>query len=61
VIHGDGAGKDQLPAHARMLNLAGAGHLPMTDDPAAVASLIARTAEPDTGRQGADGIAAELP
>lgn len=43
---------DQLPAHTRVLPLAGTGHVPMTDDPTAVAALIGRTAQPTTGRQG---------
>jgi pimeloyl-ACP methyl ester carboxylesterase len=34
----------QLPAHARVLPLPGTGHVPMTDDPLAVAALIGRTA-----------------
>jgi pimeloyl-ACP methyl ester carboxylesterase len=34
----------QLPAHTRLLPLPGTGHVPMTDDPLAVASLIGRTA-----------------
>jgi pimeloyl-ACP methyl ester carboxylesterase len=41
---------DQLPAHTRVLPLPGTGHVPMTDDPIAVASLIAGTACPDTAR-----------
>jgi pimeloyl-ACP methyl ester carboxylesterase len=34
---------DQLPPHAEVLQLPGAGHLPMSDDPAAVAGVIATT------------------
>jgi pimeloyl-ACP methyl ester carboxylesterase len=50
---------DQLPAHTRVLPLPRTGHVPMTDDPLAVASLIGRTAHPDTGRQAVDDSAAE--
>jgi pimeloyl-ACP methyl ester carboxylesterase len=46
---------DQLPSHTRLLSLAGTGHVPMTDDPLAVASLIAHTAHPDTGLHAFDG------
>ena len=49
----------QLPVHTRVLPLPGTGHVPMTDDPVAVASLIGRTAHPRTGRQAADDIAAD--
>jgi pimeloyl-ACP methyl ester carboxylesterase len=49
---------DQLPAHTRVLPLPGTGHVPMTDDPLAVASLIAGTAHPDTALRAA-GHAAE--
>jgi pimeloyl-ACP methyl ester carboxylesterase len=34
----------QLPPHTRSATLPGCGHLPMADDPAAVAALITRTA-----------------
>jgi len=37
---------DQLPSQSRVVPLAGTGHVPMTDDPLAVASLIAHTAHP---------------
>jgi pimeloyl-ACP methyl ester carboxylesterase len=50
---------DQLPAHTRVLPLPGTGHVPMTDDPFAVASLIGRTAHTATGLQAVDDIAAE--
>jgi pimeloyl-ACP methyl ester carboxylesterase len=51
---------DQLPAHTRVVPLAGTGHMPMTDDPAAVASLITRTAQAeDSGLHDVDGIAAK--
>jgi pimeloyl-ACP methyl ester carboxylesterase len=40
----------QLPPHTRSATLPGCGHLPMADDPAAVAALITRTAtQADTG------------
>jgi pimeloyl-ACP methyl ester carboxylesterase len=51
---------DQLPAHTRVRPLPRTGHVPMTDDPLAVASLIGRTAHPGTGRQTVDDSAAEL-
>jgi pimeloyl-ACP methyl ester carboxylesterase len=35
---------DQLPSHTRSVPLPGTGHVPMTDDPLAVAGLIADTA-----------------
>jgi pimeloyl-ACP methyl ester carboxylesterase len=35
---------DQLPPHAKAGTLPGCGHVPMADDPAAVAALITRTA-----------------
>jgi pimeloyl-ACP methyl ester carboxylesterase len=35
---------EQLPPHTRSATLPGCGHLPMADDPAAVAALITRTA-----------------
>jgi pimeloyl-ACP methyl ester carboxylesterase len=35
---------DELPAHTRIGALPGCGHVPMTDDPAAVAGLIRRSA-----------------
>ena len=34
---------DQLPAGTRAETLPGCGHVPMADDPAAVAALIIRT------------------
>jgi len=51
---------DQLPVHTRVLPLRGTGHVPMTDDPLAVASLIVRTAYPEAGLHGVDDIAVEL-
>jgi pimeloyl-ACP methyl ester carboxylesterase len=36
---------DQLPAHTRVWPLVGTGHVPMADDPRAVAALIERTAQ----------------
>jgi pimeloyl-ACP methyl ester carboxylesterase len=36
---------DQLPAHARVDSLRGCGHIPMTDDPAAVAGLVTSSCE----------------
>lgn len=39
---------DQLPSHTRVVRLRGTGHVPMTDDPLAVASLISRTADSST-------------
>lgn len=50
---------DQLPAHTRVLSLPGTGHVPMTDDPLAVASLIGGTADTDTRWQAANDITAE--
>ena len=35
---------DQLPPHTRQAALAGAGHVPMTDDPEGIAALIGDTA-----------------
>ena len=43
---------DQLPAHTRVLPLPRTGHVPMTDDPVAVAALIGGTAHPGTGPGG---------
>ena len=37
---------DQLPPQTRAEALPGCGHVPMADDPAAVAALITRTATP---------------
>jgi pimeloyl-ACP methyl ester carboxylesterase len=51
---------DQLPAHTRLVPLPGTGHVPMTDDPLAVASLILHTAHPDTRLRAVSEIAAEL-
>jgi pimeloyl-ACP methyl ester carboxylesterase len=42
---------DQLPAHSCVLPLPRTGHVPMTDDPAAVASLIDRTAHQHAGAE----------
>jgi pimeloyl-ACP methyl ester carboxylesterase len=51
---------DQLPSQTRRLSLPRTGHVPMTDDPLAVASLISRTAQ--SGRLPAVGtVAAERP
>ena len=50
---------DQLPAHTRVLPLCGTGHVPMTDDPLAVASMIGRTAHPDAGRRAVDHLVVE--
>ncbi len=41
---------EQLPSDTRLLPVHGTGHVPMTDDPSAVAALIRRTAKPVTGR-----------
>ena len=41
---GDPAGCDQLPPHTQTEALPGCGHVPIADDPAAVAALIIRTA-----------------
>jgi pimeloyl-ACP methyl ester carboxylesterase len=38
--------RDRLPGHTRVLPVAGTGHVPMTDDPRAVAALIDGTAHP---------------
>ena len=32
--------REQLPAHTRWFDLAGSGHMPMLDDPPAVAGLL---------------------
>ncbi|MBO3746182.1 alpha/beta fold hydrolase [Streptosporangiaceae bacterium NEAU-GS5] len=43
---------DQLPAHIRQETLPGCGHIPMYDDPAAVAAVISRAGlgDPDAAR-----------
>jgi len=43
----------QLPSGTRVEALPGCGHVPMADDPAAVAALILRSAAPDRARAGA--------
>jgi pimeloyl-ACP methyl ester carboxylesterase len=43
---------EQLPAQTRLVPLSGTGHVPMSDDPVAVASLIRRTG--DSNREGLD-------
>jgi pimeloyl-ACP methyl ester carboxylesterase len=48
---------DRLPAHTRLHPLPGTGHVPMTDDPLAVASLIAQTAHRDIGVRAVGEIA----
>lgn len=49
---------NQLPTHTRVVSLAGTGHVPMTDDPVAVASLIGRTAYPNANEfKGRDSCA----
>jgi pimeloyl-ACP methyl ester carboxylesterase len=45
---------EQLPAHTRMVPLRGTGHVPMTDDPTAVASLISETVAVSRGARAAD-------
>jgi pimeloyl-ACP methyl ester carboxylesterase len=50
---------DQLPVRTRVAALPGTGHVPMTDDPLAVAALIGRTAHAGSARLPVDGIAAE--
>lgn len=47
--------RDELPAHARWLTLAGCGHVPMWDDPDAVAGLILRGAG-EGGAGSKDGV-----
>jgi pimeloyl-ACP methyl ester carboxylesterase len=47
----------ELPAHTRLLSLPGCGHIPLSDDPAAVVRTIRLTAEEtrrrrDSGRRG---------
>ena len=39
--------RDQLPDQARWVRLRGCGHVPMWDDPAAVADLLLRASDPD--------------
>ncbi len=46
---------DRLPAHTRVLALPRTGHLPMTDDPLAVAALIVRTASTGSLRKPSTG------
>ena len=45
---------EQLPAHTRMVPLRGTGHVPMTDDPTAVAALIDETAAANRGARTVD-------
>lgn len=40
--------RDQLPDRARDVRLPGCGHVPMFDDPDAVAALLLRASDPDT-------------
>ena len=51
---------DQLPAQTRLLPLRGTGHVPMTDDPVAVATLIGRTARAHRGPSAAEGVDAGI-
>jgi pimeloyl-ACP methyl ester carboxylesterase len=40
--------RDQLPGHTRWVTLAGCGHVPMLDDPAAVTDLLLAATDPRT-------------
>jgi pimeloyl-ACP methyl ester carboxylesterase len=40
--------RDELPTQSRWVKLAGCGHIPMFDDPAAVATLLLESSEPAT-------------
>jgi pimeloyl-ACP methyl ester carboxylesterase len=40
--------RDQLPDQTRWVRLRGCGHVPMFDDPEAVAALLLRASDPDT-------------
>jgi pimeloyl-ACP methyl ester carboxylesterase len=45
LLPGTSRHTETLPAHTEVVPLHGTGHLPMTDDPRAVAALISRTAD----------------
>lgn len=42
--------RDELPPHTRWVKLAGCGHIPMFDDPTAVAALLLESSRPTTER-----------